>query len=132
VANGSVNARIFISGDGGFGSFAIQVGVGPMQIQVKYDAVLRKGQCTPDPVLVPVNGLLQIQSADSAAYSVRWVPGVQDGPFTPQIKSIPSLGSAQGSAPALPLDYTYTVTRIGGVEGDIFMNGGGTIKVKNT
>lgn len=128
VANGSVNYKVYFGGTG-YQPYAIQVGAGPMQIQVKYDSASGKGQCNPDPVVVPVGGTLEMKSADYA-YNVNW-PGMQGGPFTPHITSIGMLGSAQGTGPATAGDYTYTVTRVAAA-GDIIIGGGGTVRIKGS
>jgi len=128
--DGSVNYYVYQGTTVKSGPYAIQVGSGPLYIQITYSQALTNGQCTPDPVALPYGGTLQMISNDYT-YNVSWPGG---DPFTPPGLTTVYLGAGNNSPHtedlSAVLDYSYRVqkTTPGITEGT--GNGGGTVKVK--
>ncbi len=106
--NGSVNYTVTAGGNS-FGPYAIQVGIGPLYIQIS------NNDCEPGIAAIPPRGMLLMYSTDSgskASYNVLW-PGSGAGPFTPPIQTaaggmqnnVASAGSATVG------QYSYTVSK---------------------
>ena len=103
--------------------YAIAVGGGPMYVKVT------AGNCTPDPVVIPLNSTIEIISTDHN-YSVKWNASNGD-PFTPALKEIYTATNplTKPHTEYLPVaEYAYTVSPGGPMLG----NGGGTVKVKGS
>jgi hypothetical protein len=120
--NRTVNYSITIAGNPiPFGPYAIQVGTpgpSPLFIAVNNDIT------TPDPVVVPVGGWIEMVSLDTYTYDVTWTPS---NPFgLTQIK--PGIGnnSPVQDQPRLSLVYRYSIAPKAGLAQ---AHGGGTIKV---
>ena len=111
-ANGSVNYFIYEMDGTQHGPFAIQVGGGPLYIQVT------AGRCLPDPAVIPVGGSLRMVSSDFDSYNVGW--GRAANPFNPSLSTV---GMHNATAPAG--EYNYSVSGCGPIEG----NGGGKVIV---
>lgn len=122
-SNGSVNYMV-TAGATSYGPFAIQVGNGPLYIQVT------NSNCLPDPAVIPPRGKLAMFSADSGndSYNVNWT-GTNGDPFTPPIQTAVSGMQNNVVSVGTPTlgQYTYKVTRAP-IEG----NGGGKVIVKGT
>lgn len=113
--NASANYNIYVGATKQAGGpYAIQVGVGPLYIQVTYTD--GEGECSPDPAVIPHGGNLRMVETDHHSYSVGWKGG--KNPFNPPLATV---GSHQSTASAG--QYEYTVS--GG--GPILGGGGGTI-----
>src|ERR1700716_2588696 len=98
------------------GPYGIEVGTGPMQINIQ------GGQPNPKTISIPSGGQIQFDNLDSVAYSVSWTPAnsfpnslVQPG-MNP-IQTGPSGNQAQ--------TLTYSFPSADGT------NGGGTVKVNS-
>ncbi len=100
------------------GPYAIQVGVGPLYVQVTYTG--GQGVCSPDPAAVPPGGNLRIVETDHHSYKVGWSGG--HNPFNPPLTTV---GSHQSTASAG--QYEYTVSE----GGPVLAGGGGTIIITN-
>ncbi len=98
------------------GPYALQVGVGPLYIQVTY--VNGEGQCSPDPAVIPPGGKLRMVETDHHSYSVGWKGG--KNPFNPPLAAVGSHKAASAG------EYEYTVS-----EGPAEGGGGGTIIISN-
>jgi len=128
--NGAVNYYVYDSNNIKHGPYAIEVGNGPLYVSVTYSQSLNEGQCTPDPVVIPYQGHLEMYSTDYN-YSVNWPTSFGD-PFQPQLLSIVS--GATNNSPVVEVanlaEYKYTVTKTGiqGVGG----GGGGKVIVKGS
>lgn len=126
IPNGTVNYNVTIGGTTSE-LCAIQVGVGPMYVEV---ASTNAGIITnPSPVVLPVGGYLEMISTDYE-YTVKWTPL---DPFSPAITEV--YVGAGNSTPSQEnesntvQDYTYTLTKAPiGTTG----SGGGTVKVKSS
>ena len=128
--NGAVNYYVVDPGGTQHGPYAIQVGNGPLYIQVTYSQALGAGQCTPSPAVIPYQGYLEMISNDYN-YSVNWPTSFGD-PFTPALTSI-GIGASNNSPHkeiANLADYNYTLTKTGIGAGT--GSGGGTVRVKGT
>jgi hypothetical protein len=126
VANATVNYNIIAAGES-HGPYAIQVGIGPMFIQVSY--ANGQGQCTPDPVAIPPGGWLEMVSTDYT-YSIGWT-NIGD-PFTPALNYVYAdvANNVPHQATSVLQSYIYTVAKYPQVKQG--GGGGGTIKVKGT
>jgi hypothetical protein len=100
------------------GPYALQVGVGPLYIQVTY--VNGEGQCSPETAAIPVEGKLRMVETDHHSYSVGWQGG--KNPFQPPLGTVGSHKAASAGT------YEYSVAEGGPVLGG---GGGGTIIVTN-
>ena len=103
--------------------YAIAVGGGPMYVKVT------AGNCTPDPVVLPLNSSIEMISTDQN-YSVTWFTSNGD-PFTPPLTEIYSQGNplTKPHTENRPVaDYGYRISP-GNPTGTA---GGGTVKVKST
>jgi hypothetical protein len=129
--NVSGNYYVYVSGSPQTGPYGIQVGSGPMYVQVTTNA---QGVpvCTPGTVVIPWGnatvgrGKLAMIAGDSNTYSVTWTTPPGD-PFTPQLIAVPD-GLVHTDISVVG-DYTYTLTVNTPTAGG--GNGGGTVKVKN-
>jgi hypothetical protein len=126
IADGTVNYNVTIGGTTSE-LYAIQVGVGPMYIEI---ATANAGIITnPSPVVVPVGGNLEMISTDFD-YTVKWSPL---DPFSPAIGEV-YVGAgnntpSQDNQSNIVQDYTYTLTKAPvGTTG----SGGGTVKIKSS
>jgi hypothetical protein len=134
-ANGSVNYYVNVVGGASHGPYAIQVGNGPLYIQVTYNNATGQGICTPDQPVIPYLGYLEMISNDYN-YSVSWPTSFGD-PFTPLLTSI-GIGAPNNTPhkeTSNLADYKYTVTKLGATKLGVAAaggGGGGTIKVKST
>jgi hypothetical protein len=114
--NGSVNYYVNVVGGPSFGPYAIQVGAGPMYIEIT------SLNSEPDPILIPKGGTLQMYSNDNNTYDIGWpsfnpFPGLtQANPGAANNNPYTQSGPAQ--------NYAYSVS-VNGQDGP----GGGTIKV---
>jgi hypothetical protein len=128
--NGAVNYYVYDSNNTKHGPYAIEVGNGPLYVSVTYSQSLNEGQCTPDPVVIPYQGHLEMYSTDYN-YSVGWPTSFGD-PFQPQLLS--TVPGATNNSPVQEVanlaEYKYTVTKTGiqGVGG----GGGGKVIVKGS
>lgn len=126
VANGSVNYHVVV-GATRYGPYAIQVGSGPLYIQLSYDSAIGKIVSTPDSPAIPAGGTVEMVSAD-LTYNVSWSSG---DPFTPALTSV-GVG-VSNNAPhqenASQGDYTYQLTPSGNMQ---YGNGGGKVIVKGS
>jgi hypothetical protein len=128
--NASGNYYVYANGVQQSGPYGIQVGAGPMYVQVTYNNGLGTPVCTPDPVVIPWGnatvgrGKLQMIAGDSNTYSVGWTNG---DPFTPPLTTVPD-GVVHTDILGVG-DYPYTLSKNGIAAGG--GNGGGTVKVKN-
>lgn len=100
------------------GPYALQVGVGPLYVQVTY--VNGEGQCSPETAAIPVGGKLRMVETDHHSYNVGWQG---KNPFNPPLGTV---GSHKATASAGT--YTYSVSEGGPTLGG---GGGGTIIVTN-
>ena len=130
--NASANYNIYVgptqkSG----GPYAIQVGSGPLYVQVSYNVATGQAICTPDPVTIPYGnatvgrGTLEMMPVNAGdSFSVSWSNG---DPFNPPLVSVDSLPHTEmvnvGS-------YPYAVAKTGIMAGG--GSGGGTVKVKSS
>lgn len=128
--NASANYYIYSGGVQESGPYAIQVGTGPLYVQVSYSTVHLAGQCTPDPIALPYGGALEMISNDYN-YTVTWPNG---DPF----QGLNSIGvGAPNNSPhteklSALLDYRYRVTKTAQGIKEGTGNGGGTVKVRGT
>jgi hypothetical protein len=102
--------------------YAIQVGNGPMYVNV--DA----GECTPETVVIPLNGTIQMASSDGVTYSITW--NTNNGNPFPGLAHIYPVSNPQtkpytATFPIGPYGYTIAVAKATG-------GGGGTVKIKST
>ena len=128
--NGAVNYHVVDAGGTQHGPYAIQVGNGPLYIQVTYSQALGAAQCIPSPAVIPYQGSLEMISNDYN-YSVTWPTSFGD-PFTPALTSI-GIGASNNiphKETANLADYAYKITKTGIAEGT--GSGGGTVRVKGT
>ena len=111
--------------------YAIQVGVGPLYLQVTWSQALGAGQCTPDPLSLPFGGSLEAFSTDSTSYTLTW-PATGD-PFTPPLTSVvPGVGNnIPGAATSTTAIYKFKVVKSGFVT-ESTGSGGGTVKVRGS
>jgi hypothetical protein len=125
VANGTANYRVYVGGvKQAGGPYAIQVGNGPMYIQVTNVAT---GPMTnPDPVAIPYGGTLEMLPGDAHTYGVSWKNNLD--PFTPPITKVDSTPHTEQLSAIADYKYTVTKTEIKFGTG----NGGGTVKIKGT
>jgi len=98
------------------GPYAIQVGVGPMQINIQ------GGQPNPKTISIPSAGQIQFDNQDTATYGVSWNPfnSFPNGSVPPGMNSVlngPTGNQAQ--------TITYSFPNADGT------NGGGTVKVNS-
>jgi len=114
--------------------YAIQVGNGPLYVQVTWSPSLGAGQTNPDPVAIPPQGNLQMYSADTTSYNVTW-PNTGD-PFTlPQnlTQVVPVVANNLNyTATSGVATYKFTLLKKSPSRTLGSGNGGGTVKVKNT
>jgi hypothetical protein len=125
VANGSVNYHVVV-GATRYGPYAIQVGSGPLYIQLSYDSATGKILSTPDSPVIPAGGTVEMVSADFT-YNVSWSNG---DPFTPAPTSV-GVGVSNNiphQENASQGDYTYQLTPSGNGTG----SGGGKVIVKGS
>lgn len=132
TGNGAVNYYIYDSNNAAHGPYAIEVGNGPLYVQVTWSQALGAGQCTPDPAVVPYLGHLEAYSNDYN-YTVGWPTSFGD-PFSPQLNSI-----VPGSANNNPVQevanlnlYKYTVTKNPPNTKEGTGSGGGKVIVKGS
>jgi len=127
VANATVNYNVIANGTS-HGPYAIQVGNGPMYVQVTYDTTKSAGQCNPDPIAIPPGGTLEMVSTDYT-YEVAWPTS---DPFTPPLQWIYAgvANNTPHTANNSVADYGYTVAKYPPLKDA--GNGGGTIKIKGT
>ena len=129
VADGTVNYFVNPVGGNSVEPYAIQVGIGPMKVQVVYNAALGLAKCTPDPVAIPYAGTLELDSGDGNSYSVAWKNNLD--PFAPNNPITTVDNTPHTEDLSAVLTYTYTVQqtppppRIKQGTG----NGGGRVKV---
>ena len=83
VANGSVNYYVTV-GRTQYGPYAIQVGSGPLYVQISYDSISGTVVSVPETAVVPVGGTLEMDSTDFT-YGVSWS---NEDPFTPALNSV--------------------------------------------
>ncbi|MGA2966153.1 MAG: hypothetical protein ABSD64_08065 [Terriglobales bacterium] len=127
-ANGSTNYMVNMVGGASYGPFAIQVGNGPLYIQVNYSN--NAASCNPGEVVIPVGGQLQMVNTDSNSYSVGWGPGITN-PFNPALTSVGGQqGNAIHQATAGAGTYTYTATKTS--TNEVPSSGGGKIIIKSS
>jgi len=126
VAAGTANYGVYVGGVHRSGPYAIQVGAGPMKVQIQDSS--SGPVCTPNPVAIPHDasaggGTLEMVSADYV-YAVG--PAPFSDMFNPPLTSADSKPHTNMSGAG---DFDYTVTqkspKLGG-------GGGGTVKIKNT
>jgi len=127
VADGTVNYFVNPVGGNSVEPYAIQVGIGPMKIQVVYNSALGLAKCTPDPVAIPYAGTLEMDAGDSNSYSVTWKNNID--PFAPTNPLTTVDNTPHTEDVAALLTYTYTVQKTSPQEGT--GNGGGRVKVTN-
>jgi hypothetical protein len=127
VANATVNYNV-IAGGTPYGPYAIQVGNGPMYVQITYDTTKSAGQCTPDPIAIPPGGTLEMVSTDYT-YTVGWLTS---DPFTPALNWVYDgvANNTPHTANNSLGDYSYTVAKYPKIQNS--GSGGGTVKVKGT
>jgi hypothetical protein len=65
AANGSVNYTATAGGQT-FGPYAIQVGAGPLYVQINNSNTI------PDPAVIPKGGTLEMYSTDGVTYGISW------------------------------------------------------------
>lgn len=128
--NGAVNYYIYDANNNAHGPYAIEIGNGPLYVQVTWSQAMGAGLCTPDPAVVPYLGHLEVYSNDYN-YNVGWPTSFGD-PFTPRLNSV-----APGSANNSPVQetanfnlYKYTVTKNPPNPKEGTGNGGGKVIVK--
>ena len=126
VPNGSVNYNVNVGGTQ-YGPYAIQVGNGPMYVQITNSV------CTPDPVAIPHNvtvggGTLELVSTD-VNYAVG--PATFSQRFAPTLTTV-GVG-LRNNTPHRDLsgagNYNYTVAPTAIAAGG---GGGGTVRVKGS
>ncbi len=135
VANGSVNYYVKVGSGPAQGPYAIQVGAGPLYIQVSYNPASGKALVNPNPAMIPCKGTLEMVSTDYN-YDVAWTTG---DPFAPALTSVGVSNNTphQESKGAIG-DHAYTVTKYGtsqNTRGGVTAaggGGGGTVKVKSS
>ena len=114
--------------------YAIQVGNGPLYVQVTWSPSLGAGQTNPDPVAIPAQGNLQMFSTDTTSYTATW-PNTGD-PFTlPQnlTQVVPVVANNLNyTATSGVATYKFTLLKKSPSRTLGSGNGGGTVKVKNT
>ena len=116
-----------------YGPYAIQVGNGSLWVQVT--GLNGVGQCVPAVAVIPVEGGLQMNSAD-VTYDVDW-EGLSGDPFSPTLENVykgMSSNVMHTAKPGATGSFTYTVAtqppskpRLSGVPG----SGGGTVKIQS-
>lgn len=113
---------------------AIQVGNGPLYVQVTWSQSLGEGQTNPDPVAIPAQGNLQMFSTDTTSYTVSW-PNTGD-PFTqpqPLTDVVPGVANNLNyTATSNIAIYKYALKKKTPSPHLGTGSGGGTVKVKNT
>jgi hypothetical protein len=109
VANGTVNYFVNPVGGNSVDPYAIQVGIGPMKIQVVYDSANAVALCTPDPVAIPYAGTLEMDSGDGNSYSVTWKNNVD--PFAPNNPLTTVDNTPHTEDLSALVGYTYTVQK---------------------
>lgn len=116
-ANGSVNYIVSVNGAQVGGPYAIQVGAGPLYVEIT------SMYSQPDPIAVPAGGTLEIYSNDSNTYTIKWPAAFNPFPTISEAK--PGAGNNTPGTqvgPAQVYAYTFSVKLLQG-------NGGGTVKV---
>ncbi|MGO9862400.1 MAG: hypothetical protein ACLPLR_02215 [Terriglobales bacterium] len=125
-ANGSTNYMVNVVGGASYGPFAIQVGNGPLYVQLSY--VNSVVECDPGEVMIPIGGTLQMVNTDSNSYSIGW--GVVTNPFNPPLTTVGGVSGNvvhQSIAPA----GTYTYTAGKSMHKLVPGHGGGKIVITN-
>jgi len=123
AVNGSVNYTITAVGGSTYGPFAIQVGGGPLYVQITYTA--GAGFSTPDPAVIPVGGTLEMVNLDPHSYGVGWGGG--NNPFSPALNQVGrAAGNSAHTSNVGAGTYTYTLTTD---HNPAAGSGGGKIKV---
>jgi hypothetical protein len=128
---GSANYYVNAGGTN-YGPYAIQVGNGSLWVQVTgVDGV---GQCVPAVAVIPVEGGLQMNSAD-VTYDVVW-KGVSGDPFSPILQNVykgMSSNVMHTAEPDASGTYTYTVaTQTPSKPTAVPGSGGGTVKIQSS
>jgi plastocyanin len=128
LSNGSTNYMVNVVGGSSYGPFAIQVGNGPLYVQVTYDSTNNVAMCDPGTVVIPVGGALQMINTDSNSYNIGW--GGITNPFNPALTTV---GGNQGNSihqgTASAGTYTYTAGKVSA--GEVPGVGGGKVIISN-
>jgi|CZKY01.1.fsa_nt_gi hypothetical protein len=129
VADGTVNYFVNPAGGNSVQPYAIQVGIGPMKIQVVYDSALGLAKCTPDPVAIPYAGTLEMDAGDSNSYSVTWKNNID--PFAPTNPLTTVDNTPHTEDVAALLTYTFSVQKTPPSPKEGTGRGGGKVIVTN-
>lgn len=127
--NAAANYYIYVGTTQKSGPFAIQVGIGPIYVQLVSTAA---GITTnPSPVAMPAGGYLEMISNDYNYNVNNWSPV---DPFSPPLTSV-GIGAGNNSphqenTTNAVMDYTYKLSAA--TPGATTGNGGGTVRVKGT
>jgi hypothetical protein len=105
-SDGSVNYTVTAGGTT-FGPYAIQVGNGPLYVQID------NGVNSPKKAVIPVGGTLRIVDTANNPWYVKWDGGAN--PFTPPLTTV---GNHQATLGAGEYDYKFS-------EGGPLLGGGG-------
>jgi hypothetical protein len=121
----SANYYIYVGPTQQSGPFAIQVGAGPLYVQINNSTT------SPDPIAVPRGGTLEMFSTDADTCTLKWT--ALGNPFTqppPGLTTVyPNVTNNVAYTETLPVAvYAYQLINDRIEDG----TGGGTIKVKNT
>jgi plastocyanin len=129
LANGSTNYMVNVVGGASYGPFAIQVGNGPLYVQVTFDTTENEVMCNPGTVVIPVGGALQMVNTDSNSYSIGWGAGITN-PFNPPLIVV---GGFQGNAIhqglGVAATYNYSASKLDA--GGVPQAGGGKVIFSN-
>jgi hypothetical protein len=116
------------------GPYAIQVGNGPIYVQVTWNVALGVGQTNPSPVAVPLEGNLEIFSTDTTSYKASW-PNTGD-PFTlpsPLKEVVPGVANNLSyTATSGIAEYKFNLVKTTSSPVLGTGSGGGTVRVKGT
>ena len=127
--NAAANYYIYVGSTEKSGPFAIQVGTGPMYVQIV--STVAGITTNPSPVAMPAGGYLEMISNDYNYNVGNWSPV---DPFSPALTSV-GVGAGNNSphqenTTNAVVDYTYKLTAA--TPGATTGSGGGTVKVKYT
>jgi hypothetical protein len=115
ATNGSVNYFVTVEGGATFGPYAIQVGSGPLYVEIAGSS------SQPDPIMVPKGGTLQMYSNDTNTYRIGWTAL---DPFPGLTQANPGWSNNNPYTQSGPVrGYPYTIT----VEGQQGPGGGRVI-----
>ena len=104
-----MNYFITPAGGAAYGPFSIQVGTGPIYVQVTLGN--GSGFSAPDQIAVPAGGALEMINMDPHEYGISW-PGIPTNPFNPYLTDVGGAGGnvLHTATAAAGSSYTYKIT----------------------